>query len=465
MKKVQELEPNSIDAYLYQARVAVARADIFATGGNLEESKKATAQAESLLARAVDVAGDSPQAHVNLLSLKLALAGSSGAEAMSERIESIEPEYLSLIEKFGSSAVAFAAVSDFYRVYSIYSGPLLGSDNLDKAIETAEQAISIDKENVPYAIDLANLHYRRFSVYQQKPEIGRAIEVVKTSLTLPGAQDTPGPRRLINRNNRYNLFTLLAKCYIEQILEAREADDESEIQAWLVGAEDAVHELEQLVGSAEDPRLMAWQGMLELARGNKQVAIDKLYTAYRQLRAVKPPQPPWPPDPEFAHLSYTLANALEDTSEVGAVREFLTSALISRIDWTKPQASLDYVAVLLRYGHFSDAIQNLDAFERRAGSNQRSLGLRVKTHVGAKEFGEAERQLAAMPQNERETIELRLALTQARIRHAQLAEAQKRMQEMAGAASPQTTVGAEPIDSEADLRQVMTEELKILTRL
>jgi tetratricopeptide (TPR) repeat protein len=466
LKKVQEFEPDSIDAYLYLARVAVTRGDIFASGGNLEESDKAAKQAESFLAEAIDVAGDSPQAHINLLGLKLALAGGSSAEAMAERIESIEPEYLSLIKKFDSSAEAYAAVSDFYRVYSIYSGPLLGSDHLDKAIETGEQAIRLDKENVPYAIDLANLHYRRFSVYQQKGEIDKAIEAAKVALTLPGAQDTPGPRRLINRNNRYNLFTLLANCYIEQILGSRQAGAESETQTWLLGAEETVHELEQLVGSDEDPRLVAWQGMLELARGNRQIAVNKLYTAYGQLRAVKPPEPPWPPDPEFAHLSYALASTLKDTSEIGAVREFLASALISRIDWTKPQASLDYVAVLLRYGHFSDAIQNLDAFERRSGSNQRSLGLRIKAHIGAKQFDEAERQLAAMPQNEADTIELRLALTQARIRHAQLAEAQKRMQEISGVASPQTTPGgAEPIDSQADLGQLMTEELRSLTRL
>ncbi|KPK37073.1 MAG: hypothetical protein AMJ65_15450, partial [Phycisphaerae bacterium SG8_4] len=466
LKKVQELESNSIDAYLYLARVAVTRGDIFASQGNLEERDKAAVQAESLLAQAVDVAGDNPQAHINLLGLKLALAGSSSPEAMAERIESIEPEYLSLIEKFGSSPEAYAAVSDFYRVNSIYSGPLLGSDHLDKAIETGGQAIRLDEQNVPYAINLANLHYRRFSVYQREGEIDKAMEVANSALKLPGAQDTAGPRRLVNRSNRYNLYQLLANCYIEQILAARESGAESEIHAWLLGAEEAVHELEQILGSDEDPRLVAWQGMLELARGNRQIAVKKMYTAYGQLKAVKPPEPPWPPDPEFARLSYVLATTLRDSSEIGAVHEFLTSALISRIDWTKPQASLDYVAVLLKYGHFSEAIENLEAFEKRSGSNKRSLGLRIKAHIGAKHFDQADSQLAAMPPDERDTIELRLALTQARIRHAQLAEAQKKMQEISSVAPSQTTDGdGEPTDSQADLAQLMTEELKSLTRL
>ncbi|MHC4432909.1 MAG: tetratricopeptide repeat protein, partial [Planctomycetota bacterium] len=182
--------------------------------------------------------------------------------------------------------------------------------------------------------------------------------------------------------------------------------------------------------------------------------------------AVKPPEPPWPPDPEFAQLSYMLANTLKDSSEIGAVHEFLTSALISRIDWTKPQASLDYVDVLLRYGRFSDAIDNIDAFEKRSGSNRRSRTRRIRAHIGAKQFDQADSQLAAMPPDERGTVELRLALTQARIRHAQLAEAQKRMQEISGVAASQTAAeGSQSTDSPAALAQLMTEELKDLARL
>jgi thioredoxin-like negative regulator of GroEL len=161
-----------------------------------------------------------------------------------------------------------------------------------------------------------------------------------------------------------------------------------------------------------------------------------------------------------------LASILKDSSEIGAVREFLSSALISRIDWTKPQASLDYVDVLLRYGHFSDAVENLDAFETRSGSNKRSQALRIRAHIGAKQLEQAERLLTAMPQGQRDTIELRLALIQARIRHAQLAEAQKRMQEISSVANSQAADGgAPPTDSQADLAQLMTEELKGLTRL
>jgi len=463
LEKVRQLEPESIDSYLFLGRIAVIKGDAFGARGNLEERDKAGEQAVKLLEQAVQVAGDNPRAHINLLSLKLALAGGTGAEAMKERLESIEPEYSALLDRFGSSAEAFAGASDFYRVYSLYSGSRLGAGHLDKAIETAEQSINLDRENVPYAIDLANLHYRRFSVYESEPDIDAAIETATAALKLPGAQDAAGPRRQVNRNNRYNLFSVLATCYLDRILGADDQVAESEIQTWMSGAEQAAHEIEQLVGSSEEPRVVTLQGMLDLAKGNTQAAIKKLYAAYTQIKAVKPPEPPWPPDPEFAKLSYTLANILKDTAEVGAVREFLTSALISRIDWVKPQASLDYVEVLLRYGHYADALQNIDAFETHSRANDRSRSLRVKAHIGARQFAEAEGELAAMAPDETGTIELRLALTQARIRHAQLAAAQKTMQESSGASGQTPSGAAAPTALRAEI--AMTDELKSLTAL
>ncbi len=454
LDKARELEPESIDSYLFLGRVAVAKGDIFASTGNLEEKDKAAQQAVELLEQAIEVADDSPRAHINLLSLKLALAGGTSAEAMKQRLESIEPQYVALLEKFNSSAEMFAATSDFYRVYSLYSGLRLGGGHLDRAIETAEQSIALDNGNVPYAIDLANLHYRRFSVYGDEPDIDKAVEIAKQALELPGAQDAAGPRRQVNKNNRYRLFSLLATCHIDRILSAKE-DGDSELELWTSGAEQAVHEIEQLVGSDDDPMVVSWQGMLEHAKGNTETATAKLYEAYTQIKAVKPPEPPWPPDPEFARLSYTLAGILQGTTEVGAVREFLTSALISRIDWVKPEASLDYVEILLRYGHFADAVQNIDAFETHSGSSERSQNLRVRAHIGAKQFAEAESALSGRAPDEPATIELRLALTQARIRHAQLAVAQKTMRDKletdTGQTEPETPT--------------MTDELKSLTKL
>ena len=81
--------------------------------------------------------------------------------------QALEPEYLSLVRKFDSSAEVFAAMSQFYSAYSIFTGPRLGPEKLDKAIEAVEQAMRLDGQNVAYSISAANLYYRKFSFYRQ----------------------------------------------------------------------------------------------------------------------------------------------------------------------------------------------------------------------------------------------------------------------------------------------------------
>ncbi|MHC4104569.1 MAG: tetratricopeptide repeat protein, partial [Planctomycetota bacterium] len=171
LEKVQELEPKNIDAYWHLARAAVTKGDIFASRGNFEERDKATKQALVILEQAVNNANDNPEAHINLLTQKLTFARRSGSEQLKEQIQALETEYLSLGERFDSSSKAFAAISQFYSAYSIFSGPRLGSTNLEKAIEAVEKAIQLDENNIVYAIHAANLHYHSYSIYGQKSQI------------------------------------------------------------------------------------------------------------------------------------------------------------------------------------------------------------------------------------------------------------------------------------------------------
>ena len=489
LKKVQELEPNNIDAYWYLARAALTKGKIFALQGNLEERDKATKQATAVLEQAVQIAGTEPKAHINLLALKLMLAKSSPDSGVNERIGALEPEYLSLVRNFNSNPGAFNAISQFYSVYSSYSGPRLGPENLDKAIEAVEQAIRLDEKNVVFAINAADLHYHRFAIYRQKQQVEKAIETAKNALTLPDAQDAPGPRRRAKINNRFTLYAFLANCYIEQILEPCEPQRPSEIQLWLTGAEQAVHEIEQIYGSAEEPLVIKWRGMLELAKGNKETAVKMLYAAYEQLKALKPPEPPWPRDPEFAQLSYTLAKVFKDTPEVGAVTEFLTSALNSGISQNKPEARLDYIdVVFLKFNRWPGAIENINAFEEYFCPNEKSQELRIKAYIGigTTEFVETEEgkvkfrsefekdeealaktgfeaaaeALANRPDDDPDTIKLRLALSQTRIRQIQRTMAQKKIRESSDLTPQQTgPEEKEPVELTADIG-FMTEELK-----
>ncbi|GAH57376.1 unnamed protein product, partial [marine sediment metagenome] len=184
LEKVRELEPGDPQAYWYLAQVVKTKGEILALKGSFEERNRAAEQAGKILKQAVEVAGADPRAHINLLTEKL--EQSSVGTQPQEQIQLLEPEYLLLTERFPSSAEAFSALVELYR--------RLGHKNLDKAVEAAEKSIELDKLNVTYAINAANLHYRRFSIYGQNQEIHRAIEVAENALTLPDAQEVNGPR-------------------------------------------------------------------------------------------------------------------------------------------------------------------------------------------------------------------------------------------------------------------------------
>jgi len=466
LEKVKELDPNNVDAYWYLAQVAIEKGEILASRGNLQERDKAAKQADELLQQAVNVAGTVPRAHINLLTRKLTLARHGAPSQVMQQIKTLEPQYLSVVNKFPSSAETFATLSGFYSYYSVYCEHHLGLQNLDKAVEAAEKAIELDKENVTYAITAANLYYRKFSTYGQKPEIHKAIAIAKNALQLPDAQDTTGPRGYANRMNRFLLCSFLANCYIEQILQARQRTEDSVQRTMsadpcslnadlLKDAEQLVHEIEQIFGSAEEPQVIKWQGMLQLAKGNTDAAVRKLYAAYEQIKAS------YPSERRDAQLSYTLAQIFQDTSEVGAVMEFLASALEAGIELYKPQAILDYLEALGKrdmWPHVLSSVNpfNIDAFEQKFGRSPRSQTLRIKALIGTNKVSEAEEELAKLDQNDPNAIKLNLVLAEAKIRQIRTAILQKQ-------ATQDSTVIFQPAEAEEKQDYSCDPAVKLMT--
>lgn len=435
--KVQQLDPQNVDAYLYLADVTAEKGQILASRGNVEEKEKAAKRADELLQKAVEVAGDDPRAHINLLSRKLDSAQKIGEIAQAkQQIQALEPGFVSLVNKFPSSAEAFAALSGFYSIYSMFSAYELGLKNLDSAVEAMTKAIELDKENVVYATSAAILYYRKFSVHGRKSEVFKAIELAKNALALPDTQDTGGPRSYANRMNRFILYSFLANCYIEQVLDPTQELSQSQAAAWLADAEKAVHEIEQISGSGEEPQVLKWQGMLALARlglakDNIYPAVQTLYEAYQRIKTSKTPEN------RDAHLSYALAKILTDTSEVGAVMEFLNpkdGALAAGIEFSKPEAILDYLETLGKLGAWLPVISpdyyyNVSTFEERFGSNPRSRALRIKALIGTDRVAEAEEELARFPSDDPNTIRLHLTLVEAKIGQLRSAIAQRQIRE------------------------------------
>jgi len=449
LEKVRELAPDNVGVYFYLSQAAITKGQILASRGNLEERDKATENAIEFLEQAVEVAGDDPRTHVNLLIMKL-------NQSSRDQMQSFEPEFLALVQKFESSAEAFSALAGFYQ--------LLGPKKLDKVIEATEKAIELDKENVPFAIASANLHYYKFLIYGQNNEIDRAIEVARNALTLPDAKDKPGPRNQARVTNRIRLYDFLATCYIEQILEPSEETTQAQTQEWLTNAENAVHEIEQIIGSGEDPRVIRWQGMLELAKRNKgdrNIDVRKLYSVYEQLRASGiEDKPPSLLSVSYAHISYSLARIFKNTSEVGAAAEFLASALKTGVNQIKPEAHLDYAEVLLRLNYWPGAIASINVFEQEFGANQRSQKLRIRAYIGANQFDDAEEKLASASPDDPDTIKLNLQLTQAKIRQVRNSIALKQTRQNSDTVIKESSaVPKESVEAETSV-QLMTEELK-----
>jgi tetratricopeptide (TPR) repeat protein len=312
LQEARKLDPNNAQVYHYLAEVFLEKGEIAASRGNLDEKDTAEKQADDILAEGVRAADSTPDAHIHLLARKLAVAQRGGITAAREQMKTLEAQYEGLTQRFGSHPRAFAALAQFYSFYAAYLDSKGALGKLDQAIKAAEQARSLDDGNVEYVIFAAGYHYRKFSIHGDTSALQEAIELTETALKLPEAQDTPGPTQYARRINRFSLCSLLAKCCIERVLALPGSDPARE--GYLAQAQKAVREIGQIQGSGENPEVLKWQGMLDLANGQTGKAVKNLYAAYEKIKADNPPEERDP------FLSLTLANIFKDTSESGAAR-------------------------------------------------------------------------------------------------------------------------------------------------
>ncbi len=383
---VKQLEPANADVYQYLAQAAAFRGEMEASKGDMDARIRGQKEAIELLNEGVKATNDGVKANITLLDMKHRFSFAQANLASSgqrKELLTMEPEYLSLAAKFGSNAEAISALASFYADFR------LGPAYLDKAIEAIEKAIALDKNDVDYTVTAASLYSRRFNIRKQNPDLNKTIEIAKNALLLPDAQETTGPRSAVARTNQVRLHTILANSYIDQILDSTKPLGESEGQQLLTNAQQEVQQLEQLYGSGDDPQVIKWQGMIELAsaklgKGDAGPAVRKLYKTYTQLKASGRPDP---------RLAYRLAKTFANGAESGAVGQFLADALQNAVEAVQPEARLDYTELLLKSAMWKAALANLDLFEERYGVTDESRILRIRAHIGAREFADAERYL------------------------------------------------------------------------
>ncbi len=445
-ERVLELEPTNVDAYYYLAQAEIERGELLSARGSYTDRDKVVQDAVSLLERAVETVPDDPQAHVNLLEMRLNALNRSGQRSR-ENIEAVEPQYEQLRSKFPASPEVYRAIARFCSDYSSVTGPQAGIEYMTKAIQAAEKAMELEPEDADYATHVANLYYRSYCLYGDAKDVKKAVDIAKHALTLPNARETEGPNQYANLMRKYGLHSLIAHCAIEQILDSP-ALAASEREEWLREAESAVHAIEQIQVSEDNPQVIQWRGMLDLAKGNRRTAVRELYAAYRQLRALKTTEPPWN-DLRFGHLCYRLALIFEQSDEDGAVLEFLVNALNSYIATLKPEARLDYAEVALKFGRWASVRDNIDAYERRFGPTDRSVRLGIVTDIGSGQFDQAAEALAQMNENDPNALELQLDLLDARMRQLRVGIIQQERQNDASAVlqADEDALAAQPDES------------------
>lgn len=405
LQEARRLDPNNEQVYQYLAQVFIERGRLAASRGHRVEQTAAERQADQILAEALETAGDVPEAHINVLMRRLSIMERDTISAARKRMKALAPEYDQLTRRFASSPRAFAAKAQFHSFFSSHLDSVSAMDMLDRAIQAAEQAVSLDPDNTEYAILAAGYQYRKFSIYGDTSALRKAIAVVEEALTLPDAQDAPGPTQTARRINRFSLSSLLARCCVEGILALPESDPAR--QGLLARAEKAVHEIGQIHGSGENPEVLKWRGMLDLASGRTGQAVRALYVAYEQNRAANPPEQR---DPFLAHM---LATIFKNTAETGAVIDFLGTALNAGIIHTRPEVLLDYGDALRQAGSHEVVLNAVDSFEERFGENNRSRALRVRALVGGGYIAEAEEAAARLDPDDPETLEAHLDLIRA----------------------------------------------------
>ncbi len=411
LNKARQLQPDNVEVYMRLAQADALRGQIEEDKGAFDAKENGQNEAIDILKKGVEATNNSLQASINLLSMKhsFSMAQADSEPNQRKKLLDMEPEYQAIVAKFESKPESWSALAGFY------SDPRLGPTYLDKAIDSIQKAIELDKNNVAYATVAANLYTRRFNIHRQRQDIDKAIDTAKKALLLPDAQETTGPRAITARMHQVRLNSILVNNCVDLILDSAVSKGEPGYQTamgWLAEAEKAARQIEQIYGSGDIPQVIEWQGMVELAaaklgKGDIGAATRKLYKVYTQLKASGTSDP---------HLSYKLAKVFANSPESGAVAEFLGNALQNRIETSQPQAWLDYAEILNKAGMWKMSQVYIDIFEQRYGVTDRSRLLQIRTHTGAGEFEEANRYLEQIPRQDPNFIAMKVAILDGKTR-------------------------------------------------
>jgi len=218
----------------------------------------------------------------------------------------------------------------------------------------------------------------------------------------------------------------LAYCYINELLEKKSSLTDAEREGYLAGAKDAVHEIKQLFGSGENPYVIQWEGMLELAKGNTSTGVRQMYAAYQQLQTSGAATSGASYlRRSFGQLSYALGHYFKDSPEKGAVSNLFGSSIRSGIFTDTPDAILDYAEINTGLGRLTSVMSNLDFYDENYGVSERSKTLRIRAYIKGNQLEDARGVLSQSSLSELEKLKLEMSLAEAQIQQMQRSLARK----------------------------------------
>lgn len=400
-----EMNPSDVKGYEYLAECILVRGSIEASEGNLQAQQTARQESEKILQEAIERSGNLPAAWAAKINFEL--------ETLTDpnRLEEIRQEAENLIQTLPASDLLYAALSNAYE----RSGRRSRAEELTKAVEAMRQAAAMKPEDISYLLRLANLLHRLGSIQKNPALIEEALQIAEKGLLLPDAQKQNGPRESYARSNQYALHSFIAQIHINTILEGRWAGRSlEEFKPQWERVKTAVDQMTQLVGTAENPIIQKWQGLIALAEGQREKAIRQLYKVYEQLKALDRPNELSQID---SYLCYVLAREMADQNVFGMQKEFLEKALFNRnsvASW-RPETLIDYAKILMTSRNYPQAVAMIRTYESSYGTTEETKYLRLQAYIEAGFVREAEETLASMNPDEPDTIALRLLLLNRKI--------------------------------------------------
>lgn len=408
LEQLKEKESGNAELYRLMAEAAALQGELDAQSGVIRAAENATQKALEHLQAGIERADDKSTAAANLLRFRLqsAVSDPNALEALRAEIEAYR-------KQIQPNDAFWLVVSIAYE----FPGRQSAQAEVNQAIEAIRRAHELKPDNFEYVLRLARLMYRKGNAFADAAALADARQIAEDALSMDAVQEVTGPLQGRNLNYRFTLHAFLADLYLENALTARWAGRAAEADELTAKAEPCVAVISGILGTPDSPIAQKYQGLLALAKDQKDKGLRLLQKAYEQGRALDRPQEFSNTDPLVCAV---LAELMKESGEPGLRREFLQWAIYnnSRYVLQKPKLILDYAEVLGQLRAWSNTERMVDEYQNRYGVNEQSRMLAIRAAAALGKFEQARRLLADLDGASAKVLSLRLEVLTAQISQA-----------------------------------------------